>query len=395
MDEEMEKLIKKSEEYAKSKGFRLNPNREVAEGVVKGLLTRKENFGEIYCPCRKMTGNKEEDKKIICPCIYHLDEIEKDGHCFCNLFVKQYMNKKLLAFTLIELLVVIAIIGILSGLIVVTMNGITSKANIAKSQVFSNSLKNALMLNLISEWRLDEGGTSQSTEDIWGTNEGILGSSSGVDTTDPTWTSSDCVRGNCLTFDGVNDFVNCGNASVLNISSGSITVEAWVYPQRGTNYIFGNSADNANWGYYTFKIQSQKPDINFNSSGGSFVYRSNNNVDLNKWSHIVATHTFGNGSLTKIYLNGIQQDATWISGTGNETSICTSTCRFEIGHWYGTPDSTSDQYHFYGKIDEARIYNAVVPTSRIKENYYSGLNSLLANGNMTIEEYLSRIVGQR
>jgi prepilin-type N-terminal cleavage/methylation domain-containing protein len=52
-----------------------------------------------------------------------------------------------IAFTLIELLVVIAIIGILSGLIVVTMNGVTQKANIAKAQVFSNSLRNALMLN--------------------------------------------------------------------------------------------------------------------------------------------------------------------------------------------------------------------------------------------------------
>lgn len=88
MDEEMEKLIKRSEEYAESKGLRLNPNRAIVEGIVKGLLTRKENFGEIYCPCRRMTGNKEEDKKIICPCIYHLDEIDKDGHCFCNLFIK-------------------------------------------------------------------------------------------------------------------------------------------------------------------------------------------------------------------------------------------------------------------------------------------------------------------
>lgn len=84
----MEKLIKISEEYAESKGYKLNPNRAIVEGVVNGLLSRKENFGELYCPCRKMSGSKEEDKKIICPCIYHEEEIKKDGHCFCNLFVK-------------------------------------------------------------------------------------------------------------------------------------------------------------------------------------------------------------------------------------------------------------------------------------------------------------------
>ncbi|MFH1401452.1 MAG: ferredoxin-thioredoxin reductase catalytic domain-containing protein [Parcubacteria group bacterium] len=80
-------LIKKYEEYAKENGFLLNPNNKIAEGVVNGLLAREEKFGERYCPCRRVTGNKEEDKKIICPCIYHKEEIKKDGHCYCNLFV--------------------------------------------------------------------------------------------------------------------------------------------------------------------------------------------------------------------------------------------------------------------------------------------------------------------
>lgn len=84
----MEKLIEAYEEYAKENGYKLNPNRMIVEGVIKGLMARKDEFGEQYCPCRKMSGDKEEDKKIICPCIYHEEEIEKDGHCFCNLFVK-------------------------------------------------------------------------------------------------------------------------------------------------------------------------------------------------------------------------------------------------------------------------------------------------------------------
>jgi ferredoxin-thioredoxin reductase catalytic subunit len=84
----MEELIKQYEQYAKDNGFALNPNRKIVEGIVGGLLAREEKFGARYCPCRIVTGDKEEDKKIICPCIYHKDEIEKDGHCHCNLFVK-------------------------------------------------------------------------------------------------------------------------------------------------------------------------------------------------------------------------------------------------------------------------------------------------------------------
>jgi prepilin-type N-terminal cleavage/methylation domain-containing protein len=85
------------------------------------------------------------------------------------------MNKLFFkAFTLIELLVVIAIIGILSGLIVVTMSGVTAKATIAKGQVFSNSLRNALMLNLAAEYRLDG-----NANDSWGSNNGTWYGSGG------------------------------------------------------------------------------------------------------------------------------------------------------------------------------------------------------------------------
>ena len=84
----MKKLIKEYEEYARKNGFQLNPNRKVVEGIVKSLLEREDKFGARYCPCRRVTGNQKEDEKIICPCVYHKEEIARDGHCFCRLFVK-------------------------------------------------------------------------------------------------------------------------------------------------------------------------------------------------------------------------------------------------------------------------------------------------------------------
>ncbi|MDD4531424.1 MAG: prepilin-type N-terminal cleavage/methylation domain-containing protein [Candidatus Pacebacteria bacterium] len=55
------------------------------------------------------------------------------------------MSKKQIAFTLIELLVVIAIIGILSGLIVITMNGMVNSANDAKRKDGIDALRKALV----------------------------------------------------------------------------------------------------------------------------------------------------------------------------------------------------------------------------------------------------------
>ena len=84
----MEELIKKYSEYAKNNGFQLNPDKKVVERIIDGLLKNEAKYGKKYCPCRRISGNKEEDSKKICPCFWHKDEIEKDGHCFCNLYVK-------------------------------------------------------------------------------------------------------------------------------------------------------------------------------------------------------------------------------------------------------------------------------------------------------------------
>ena len=86
--EKIEQLKKEYAEYAKSNGFKLNPDEKVVERIINGLLMNEEKHGEMYCPCRRVSGDKKEDAKKICPCFWHKDEIEKDGHCFCNLYVK-------------------------------------------------------------------------------------------------------------------------------------------------------------------------------------------------------------------------------------------------------------------------------------------------------------------
>jgi len=86
MDEK--ELLKQSERHAEKAGIHLNPDKKIVEMIIKGLLKNKEKHGEIYCPCRLVTKNKEKDWEIICPCVFHRGEIELQGHCHCNLFVK-------------------------------------------------------------------------------------------------------------------------------------------------------------------------------------------------------------------------------------------------------------------------------------------------------------------
>lgn len=86
---EVQEAINWYEKYAEEKGFKLNPQRKVVEGLVKGLLENEKEHGARYCPCRRITGNFQEDRDKICPCVWHEGEIERDGHCYCHLFYKK------------------------------------------------------------------------------------------------------------------------------------------------------------------------------------------------------------------------------------------------------------------------------------------------------------------
>lgn len=84
----IEEIIKNYQDYADKNGFKLNPDRKLVERLIIGMLENEKRYGARYCPCRRVTGNQEEDKQKICPCIWHREEIEKDGYCLCGLFVK-------------------------------------------------------------------------------------------------------------------------------------------------------------------------------------------------------------------------------------------------------------------------------------------------------------------
>lgn len=71
---------------AQKRGLVFNPDQARVEKVV-GLMT--ENFkmvGEYVCPCKQRNKPPVKGKDILCPCTDMMDEIARDGHCYCCLF---------------------------------------------------------------------------------------------------------------------------------------------------------------------------------------------------------------------------------------------------------------------------------------------------------------------
>lgn len=291
------------------------------------------------------------------------------------------------AFTLIELLVAIAIIGILSGLIVVSMSGVTAKANVAKGQVFSNSLRNSLLLDLTSEWDFDQVNVpgANQTPDSWsGGNIGTLNGAGGTQNL-PQLKTTGCVSGNCLQFDGGDDNIDFGSGSNLNIQ-GAMTISFWVNPLTFNfvdvaAHIFGNGVSNT-YGYNIWLYKTGYVQYRTNQNAVQQNTSSNTGyIPQNSWTHIAITRS---GANAYTYINGIDRTnshGTHIDPTISGVNVFTS--RY--------PSSVT--YVLNGYLDEIRFYDAVMSISQIKEQYYLGLNNLLTNGSISQSEYIERING--
>lgn len=87
--EKIKKMIyESSKKYANKKGYKLNSDTEMLDIIIDGLAKNQEKYGKRYCPCRVLTNDEEENKKIVCPCVFHEEEIEAHGMCHCALFFK-------------------------------------------------------------------------------------------------------------------------------------------------------------------------------------------------------------------------------------------------------------------------------------------------------------------
>jgi len=77
---------------AEKKEYVFNPNKDWVGQVITLMCNNFEEFGKYFCPC-KQHHPVEPETDVICPCPSLDDEIERDGHCHCRLFLKPGTEK--------------------------------------------------------------------------------------------------------------------------------------------------------------------------------------------------------------------------------------------------------------------------------------------------------------
>jgi ferredoxin-thioredoxin reductase catalytic subunit len=75
------------------KGYPFNRDRERTFDLLRGLLTNRDRYGYLACPCRLASGDRERDRDILCPCVYRAADVREYGACYCQLYVSPAWNE--------------------------------------------------------------------------------------------------------------------------------------------------------------------------------------------------------------------------------------------------------------------------------------------------------------
>jgi hypothetical protein len=205
----------------------------------------------------------------------------------------------------------------------------------------------------VAQWNFDEG-TGATAYDNVGTNNGALISS-------PTWqTSSNCVNGSCLGFNGSSSYIAIGNNISLNVTN-AITLEGWINLNGSptTSQMLVEKSGQVSYWLYVTSTGTLKGGV---YTGGNWKEVTNGGtVSSNTWHHIAMIY---DGNQVQLWMDGSQSGSS-LSATGN---INTDTSDVWIGRYSG--------YYFNGLIDSVNIYDYALNVGQIKQHYNAGLNRL-------------------
>lgn len=87
-----DQLYRQLKKINEPQGYYFNNDGKQTRFLLQGLLTNRERYGYMCCPCRPAKEDREADRDIICPCEYREADVREYGSCYCGLYVSQEWN---------------------------------------------------------------------------------------------------------------------------------------------------------------------------------------------------------------------------------------------------------------------------------------------------------------
>jgi parallel beta-helix repeat protein len=216
----------------------------------------------------------------------------------------------------------------------------------------------------------DEGAGQVAYDTSGRNNNGTLGSTTGADANDPSWTTQG-IDGNALMFDGTSDYVQKVTPSALPTGNGTRTMMGWVY-QTGTDpnmaiMLYGKPSTGQMCGLI---ISSNHANALYFFGYGQDM-SSNAHIPLTSWTHVAMTY---NGTDVSLYINGAYDNGAPLS-----LDTVVDANGLTIG-W--RPDGP---YYWSGGLDEMRIYSRALTSAEISDYYNTTWRNYLENESCELE----------
>lgn len=197
---------------------------------------------------------------------------------------------------------------------------------------------------LIASWSFDEQSGTMAFDSA-GDNDGTIYGA----------TRADGILGGALDFDGVDDYVDCGNNDSLDMTD-ELTISAWIKRPNFSTYgvIVGKTNGNsvtAGYGLFSYK---EGLEFTFYSQGWQRT-TPRVAVTANQWHHVAGTF---NGNILYLYMDGEQRAS--LAYNGDITTA--AGYPVQIAYW-----RSQNPHSFNGLIDEVRIYDVALSDAEIRE----------------------------
>lgn len=167
-------------------------------------------------------------------------------------------------------------------------------------------------------------------------------------------------------FDGINDFLDAGNPSALNLSGDEITVSLWIKLASSSNdgKIFAKWSDSPEAFQYLVQINGSDEPLFAIFNGGTSIAQGSTTLSVGVWYHIVGTY---DGITVRVDLDGVEDGSTPNTGTMSSTAA-----PVRIGAGSG---GSGTENPFDGDIGHCAIWDVALTASEI-ESLANGINPL-------------------
>jgi len=201
-------------------------------------------------------------------------------------------------------------------------------------------VQNGLIINVDASVSRSYSGTGSTANPLIGTISGSLVNGVGFGTTNNGY----------FIFDGSNDYIDFGNSSTVQQSSG--TLSAWTKASSPGGGFRGIIAKQGAYGlFYADSILASY------DWGAAAIRSTGLNIADNTWKNVVLTYQSGVSNGTNIYLNGV--------------SVLTTTITISsqlMGNLFGGAEANASQFAAC-QIASLNMYNRVLTAQEILQNY--------------------------